>query len=64
MNLNPLVLTGAVVALLILVEFFHIGYLVGQVRKNTIIISRQLDEILGKLEAPRVPGSPNISKML
>jgi len=36
----------AILAIVVVVEFFHIGYLAARVRENTGIISMQLDQLL------------------
>jgi hypothetical protein len=41
-----LVTLGIVVGIVIVVEFFHIGYLVNELRRNVRVISGQLDQLL------------------
>ncbi len=64
LEISPYQLIMGAVALLFLIEFFHIGYLVGRIRKNTALMSRQLDEVLGKLESPTTGRGPDLLKTL
>lgn len=51
------------IAFLVLVEFLHVGYLVAKIRRNTVLISAQLEKLTDQLAQAAPPAAGMVGGM-